>query len=406
LTYPISDVIRKAQYSGSAGTGPYDFSFEVLDEGDVAVYLNSTLLTLTTDYAVTINLDGTGSVTLVAAATGTDVVTIIGARNIERSTDFVTGGDFLADSINQELDSLTIYVQQLWEQSIRTFKFDPYAEVNGVSLSLPTPVSDYLIGWNATGTALQNKSIATVEPGSITLPLDVAQGGTGSDTPAEARAALGLSIGADVQAYAASLTTLAAGGANARTFLGLAIGTNVQEYDALTQKAGKQTLWIPAGALTARTTNGAAAGTAESTTNKVMFKTLDFDASTAEYAQFSVRMPKSWNRGTVSAYFLWSNASGTGTVVWGAQGVAISDDDVLDVAFGTAQTVTDGVTAAGDLMQSAETSAITIAGTPAAADWVVFQFYRDAASGSDTLAVDARLHGVVVIYTTDAANDA
>jgi hypothetical protein len=137
-----------------------------------------------------------------------------------------------------------------------------------------------------------------------------------------------------------------------------------------------------------------------------MFKTLDFDASTAEYAQFSVRMPKSWNRGTVSAYFLWSNASGTGTVVWGAQGVAISDDDVLDVAFGTAQTVTDGVTAAGDLMQSAETSAITIAGTPAAADWVVFQFYRDAASGSDTLAVDARLHGVVVIYTTDAANDA
>jgi hypothetical protein len=37
---------------------------------------------------------------------------------------------------------------------------------------------------------------------------------------------------------------------------------------------------------------------------------------------------------------------------------------------------------------------------------VVFQVYRDAVNGSDTLAGDARLHGVVVIYTTDAANDA
>ncbi len=189
------------------------------------------------------------------------------------------------------------------------------------------------------------------------------------------------------------------------------VGTLASAYLGAAQesevsKIGKQTIWIPAGALTARTTNGAASGTAESTTNKVMLKTLDFDAATAEYAQFSVRMPKSWNRGAVSAYFLWSNASGTGNVVWGAQGVAISDDDVLDAAFGTAQTVTDAVTAAGDLMQSAETAAITIAGTPAVADWVVFQFYRDAASGSDTLAVDARLHGVAVIYSTEAANDA
>lgn len=185
----------------------------------------------------------------------------------------------------------------------------------------------------------------------------------------------------------------------ATAYLGLAL-------DSAVSKIGAQTAWIPAGAMTQRTTNGAASGTAETTTNKKMLKTLDFDAATAEYAQFDVRMPKSWNEGTVTAFFLWSNASGTGNVVWALQGVAISDDDVLDVAFGTAQTVTDGVTAAGDLMQSAETSAITIAGTPAAGDLVSFQVYRDAANGSDTLAVDARLHGVVLIYTTDAANDA
>jgi len=169
---------------------------------------------------------------------------------------------------------------------------------------------------------------------------------------------------------------------------------------------GANTIYVPASAMTPRTTNGAAVGTAETATNKVMLKTLDFDASTIEYAQFSVRMPKGWNESTVTAYFLWSNASGTGNVVWALQGLARSDDDALDTAFGTAQSVTDGVTAAGDLMQSAATSAITIGGTPAEADWVAFQVYRDASNGSDTFASDARLHGVVVIYTTNASNDA
>lgn len=169
---------------------------------------------------------------------------------------------------------------------------------------------------------------------------------------------------------------------------------------------GAQTIWVPATAMVARTTNGAADGKVETTTNKVMVKTLDFDAATAEYVQFSIRMPKSWNESTVAAYFLWSNASGTGNVVWGLQGVAISDGDALDTAFGTAQTVTDAVTLAGDLMQSAVTGAITIGGTPLENDLAVFQVYRDATNASDTLAVDARLHGVVVIYTTNAGTDA
>jgi len=169
---------------------------------------------------------------------------------------------------------------------------------------------------------------------------------------------------------------------------------------------GKRTIWVPAAAMLARTTGGAASGTVETATNKVMLRTLDFDAAAAEYAQFAVQMPKSWNRSTVSARFVWSNAAGTGDVVWALQALAISDDDVLDAAFGTAVTVTDSVTAAGDLMSSAESSAMTVGGALAASDWVTFQVYRDAAAGADTLAGDARLHGVSLYYTTNAASDA
>lgn len=169
---------------------------------------------------------------------------------------------------------------------------------------------------------------------------------------------------------------------------------------------GKHAIWVPASAMISRTTNGAASGTVESTTYKIMLKTLDFDAATDEFAQFAVQMPKSWNEGTVTAQFVWSAASGDGDCVWACQAVALSDADTIDAAFGTEQTVTDNDGTSGTLRISAETSAITIAGTPAAGDVVVFQIFRDANNGSDTFSADARLHGVTIFYTVDAGNDA
>lgn len=169
---------------------------------------------------------------------------------------------------------------------------------------------------------------------------------------------------------------------------------------------GTHTIPILAGAMTSRTTNGPASGTLESTTNKVMQRTLDFDASTAEYAQVMIPMPKSWDEGTITVQFGWRAPGGTGNVVWAAQAVALSDDDAIDAAFGTAQSVTDGVTATGDLMWSAFTSAITVGGSPAAEDLVCLQVYRDAANGSDTLASDALLIAIRVKYTINAGDDA
>jgi len=168
--------------------------------------------------------------------------------------------------------------------------------------------------------------------------------------------------------------------------------------------AGVQTIWVPAGAMTAATTSGAAAAQVETATNKLNIPVLDFDQTTDEFACFSVRMPKGWNLGTVTFAPSWI-AGSTGDVVWGLQAVAISNDDVYDAAYGTAQTSTDSVTATTDLMIGPTSSAITIAGTPAAEDWVAFRVYRDADNGSDTLAADARLVGVTIYYTTTKPTD-
>jgi hypothetical protein len=168
---------------------------------------------------------------------------------------------------------------------------------------------------------------------------------------------------------------------------------------------GKQTVWVPAAAMTSRTTNGAASGTTESSTNKVMNKTLDFDTSTQEFAQFTISFPKGWNEGTVTFIPYWTAASGTGGVVWALEAVAVSDDDAIDTAFGTAQTSTDTLISAGDVHVGPESAAITIGGSPAEGDISYFQIKRDVSDGSDTLNADARLVGVRLIYTINSNID-
>lgn len=169
---------------------------------------------------------------------------------------------------------------------------------------------------------------------------------------------------------------------------------------------GLHTISVLASGMVPRTTNGPALYRAETTTNKVMIVGLAFDASTAEYAQVVMPMAKSWNASTITVQFGWMVPSGSGNVVWAARATSMSDDDPFDTAFGTAVTVTDGVTATGDLMISAVSSALTIGNSPAKSDQVIVEVYRDAANGSDTLAADAVLMWVKIFLSFDAQTDA
>lgn len=177
---------------------------------------------------------------------------------------------------------------------------------------------------------------------------------------------------------------------------------------ALDGTSRTQTIWIPANAMKARTTNGAATGSTELTTNKEMIETLDFDATTAEYAQFSINMPKSWDEGTMTAVFVWSHAATTTNfgVAWELAAVAFADDDAMDTAFGTAVTVTDTGGTTNDCYITAASSAMTVAGSPGANELVYFQVNRAPSNGSDTMAIDARLHGVRVMYAINTLTDA
>ena len=176
---------------------------------------------------------------------------------------------------------------------------------------------------------------------------------------------------------------------------------------AAVKVAGKETIWVPAVAMYPNTTNGCADIAQTELSNGPEVKSLDFDKDSDEFAQFAVAFPKSWNEGTITFQaFFTADSTNTGTVSWGLSGVAIADNDSINTAFGTqvAPTAKAHSGTANDLDVTAESGAVTIAGSPSTDEQVFFQISRDVSA--DDLTADAKLLGIKIFFTTDAANDA
>ncbi len=152
----INAVDRRVQFTGNTGTGPFAFTFNILADADIAVFKNDTLLTLTTDYTISTNADGTGSVSLTGSGNGTaliasDLLTVVGGRQLSRTTDFVTAGDLLASSLNEQLDSNVIMVQQLDEKIDRTIRIDQSDETADMVLPRKSARANKTLAFDSSG---------------------------------------------------------------------------------------------------------------------------------------------------------------------------------------------------------------------------------------------------------------
>ena len=197
-----------------------------------------------------------------------------------------------------------------------------------------------------------------------------------------------------------------AGGTGIDTVVG-ATDTVTVSVDSTIKKVGKETIWVPAVSIYPNTTNGCAAIAQTELSNGPEIKTLDFDKDSDEFAQFAIAFPKSWNEGTVTFQaFFTADSTNTGTVSWNLSGVAFADNDSINTAFGTgvAPTAKAHSGTANDLDVTAESGAITIAGSPSTDEQVFFQIQRDVSE--DSLTADAKLLGIKLFFTTDAGNDA
>jgi hypothetical protein len=157
LTYLTSD----------GSTVNFTFNFDIADQNSIAVYVGTTLKTLTTDYTVAFDsgTSGTGTITLNSApAINTRVYLIRDTYNV-RSTDFAQGGAFLAQTINNELDRITQGIQDV--DNIVADKVLRVAEptVETATLTIPAAATraSKTLGFDASG----NVTVLTIGSGTV-----------------------------------------------------------------------------------------------------------------------------------------------------------------------------------------------------------------------------------------------
>lgn len=224
MAIPISNVTRRQVYapSGSGGAGPYSFTFEILANTDIAVYKDDTLLTLTTHYTVTINANGTGSVTITAAGlalapTSPTQYAIVGNRTISRSTDFTTGGDFFANTLNDELDQQTIFAQQNAEGVARSLQA-PQTDPTTINMTLPKASSraNKTLAFDANGNPTLGISAADVA-NAVTYASNAATSATAAAASASAAAGSASSASGSASTASTQASNASTSASNAST---------------------------------------------------------------------------------------------------------------------------------------------------------------------------------------------
>lgn len=176
---------------------------------------------------------------------------------------------------------------------------------------------------------------------------------------------------------------------------------------------GRRSIWIPAKHFTPLPSGGCAplAAIGGGAFDPII-ETLDFDASTIERAQCFIQIPNNWDGGTISVQVYWSHASTTTNfdVVWMAALAGYNDGDLLtDSDLGGTSGLSDTGGATDTLYVTAESAPLTVP-SPSLFnspdnDMICLSIGRFASNGGDTLAVDARLHGVKFWYGIDGLEE-
>ena len=412
------------------------------------------------------DVDLSGGSSPYGAPAATEYVVIVRAEPYTQTDDFVNNSASDAEVVEQRYDKIVMQIQQLLEVTDRSIKLSDIETGTSANSTIPYDRNDKYLAFDSSGnfvavdgtaapqissywftvvtaqTAAASQILLDLEPGVDVQAYDadlaaiaglattdgnfiVGNGSTWvAESGATARTSMGLGTTDNVQFASVTATTTQSNfnsgdqtviAAGATTAAGSAAAGNIRvdtdnsEFrysDAsnwfIAKVAGRETMWLPAQSLVPNTTNGASLQDNESTTNDVMYKSMDYDQSTSESAQFSLMMPKSWAAdGTFSFRPVWTAASGSGTATWGFAILALANDDAIDAAWSSTVSVTDTLLATGDVHLADETSTISISGT-AAFDWVVIKCLRDVA---DTLTADAKLLGFHVYFDSNAKSD-
>jgi hypothetical protein len=230
----VNSSTARQQYNGNGVTTAFTVPFRFLDNTHLQVIRTSaagvdTTLVLSTDYTVTGAGAATGTITMVTAPASGEKLTIVRSMPFSQQIDLVNGDPLPAETLEAGLDARAMEAQQLKDSISRSLSLPTSSSASAV---LPEAIPLALLGWNATGNALQSFAGAAGSPvSSFMAPAVAAANATAAQT-----AIGGTSVGRSVFS--------AADAAAARTAIGAqaTLGYTAADDAAVVKLTGNQTV--------------------------------------------------------------------------------------------------------------------------------------------------------------------
>ena len=158
---------------GNGLTTAFPTTFVFDTSSDLVVILTGTNGTdtaqiITTHYTVTGGSGSTGTVTMVTPPASGEYLTIYRDTGLTQELDLVENDQLPAETLEAAFDKLTYIVQELKEDLSRVVSFGETSGLDGSTF--PAPSADAIIGWDADGLLLENKSLTDIN--TYAMPID------------------------------------------------------------------------------------------------------------------------------------------------------------------------------------------------------------------------------------------
>ena len=379
----IPDTSPRVQYTvGGTSTTDFSIPYAYFEDGDIVVYVGSTLKTLTTDYTIT----GTavdegysgGTVVLNTGVTNT-TVTIIRDVPAERITDFPTNGPFNITQLNSELDRMTAALQQEETSHDLYLKVAEYDTYTDLTLPVKDDRKGTVLGFNATtgdpeaGPTLTDvSSLASITADIATLA-DIEDGTENTDA---IQTVAGISSNVTtVAGISGNVTTVAGNNANVTT-----CATNIAAINAAPTHATNAAASATAAASSESNASSSASAAASSATTAAS-EASDSAASATAAAGSATAAASSATSAASSATTATTQASAAST---SATNAATSETNAATSATAAAGSATTATTQATNAASSATAAAASAATAAAAVDLIESQYLGAQASDPST----------------------
>jgi Cu/Ag efflux protein CusF len=146
----IADVTPRIQHTATGNQTLFEYPFPIFKAADLEVYLDDVKQASGYEVHDAGNSSG-GTLTFDSPPAGGTIVTLHRLISIERTTDFLRSAPLTANAINDDLDYLTVAVQQVADDAERSLHLNVTDE--GANLVLPAKAerADKLLAFDADG---------------------------------------------------------------------------------------------------------------------------------------------------------------------------------------------------------------------------------------------------------------